>query len=190
MTLPNQQTELEKVIESIYRAIKQGYAAGYAMWMFQPQYAEQILSAAKRTGEVEQNAQECAAQNLELSKQVQDLEQKLKEVEKKSDEFKRAEKEVSEAYLRVRTLLNAFDTNHGGANRFEVTENKIKQLHSLATQLAEALSHYAKRDMWTDHVIDSHSGLCWFFDWDGDLQDEPYELAEKALQLAKERGLI
>lgn len=43
-------------------------------------------------------------------------------------ETKQAERELSEAYLRVRALVNAWDTNHGGEDRFEVTEDKIKQL--------------------------------------------------------------
>jgi hypothetical protein len=36
--------------------------------------------------------------------------------------WKEAEAETSAAYLRLRSKLNAFDTNHGGENRFQVTE--------------------------------------------------------------------
>jgi hypothetical protein len=58
-------------------------------------------------------------------------------LEKELAEALEAEKEVSNAYLRVRALLKAYDTNHGGENRFEVTENCIKELQqqlSLAQQ--------------------------------------------------------
>lgn len=45
-------------------------------------------------------------------------------------ELTKAEKELSDAYLRIRELVGAWDTNHGGENRFEVTENKIKELEA------------------------------------------------------------
>lgn len=49
-------------------------------------------------------------------------------------------------------------------------------------ELESALRHYANRDMWRKEVIDSYSGECDFFDWDGDLADEPWEIAEQALK--------
>ncbi len=56
-------------------------------------------------------------------------------------------------------------------------------------KLREALSHYARRYRdgkvwnWMDWVCDKYSGLAWHFDWNGDEQDEPWEIAEKALSL-------
>ena len=55
--------------------------------------------------------------------------------------------------------------------------------------LVEALKHYADKMAWKHYVPDSHSGLCWEFDWDGDLADEPWEIAQKALDdLEKDGG--
>jgi len=61
-------------------------------------------------------------------------------------------------------------------------EDDVVQLQAENTRLRAALGHYANHNAWTDHVIDSYSGLCHFFDWPGDIADEPYEIAEKALQ--------
>jgi len=54
-------------------------------------------------------------------------------------------------------------------------------IHKENSRLRDALRHYADRTMWRKEVIDSFSGECDFFDWDGDLADEPYEIADKAL---------
>jgi hypothetical protein len=50
------------------------------------------------------------------------------------EQYKKAEKKTSDAYLRIRTMLGAFDTNYGGENRFEVTE---KAVATLQTELAD-----------------------------------------------------
>lgn len=64
----------------------------------------------------------------------------------RADMFQAAEKEISDAYLRVRALLNAYDTKPGGEDRFEVTEQAIRDLRSALSEaekrtdtLAEAL---------------------------------------------------
>lgn len=49
-----------------------------------------------------------------------------KEIEK----WRVAEKEISDAYLRIRKLVGAWDTQKGGADRFEVTESAIRKLVS------------------------------------------------------------
>jgi len=49
-------------------------------------------------------------------------------------------------------------------------------------RLREALGHYADKGAWTKTVLDSYSGDVDIFDWDGDLADEPWEIAEKALR--------
>jgi hypothetical protein len=54
---------------------------------------------------------------------------------KERDEAKKSERETSDAYLRIRELVKAFDTNYAGENRFEVTENKVMELRA---KLAEA----------------------------------------------------
>lgn len=48
--------------------------------------------------------------------------------EKEIEELKQSEEDLSDAYLRIRRLLGAWNTKHGGVDRFEVTENKIKDL--------------------------------------------------------------
>jgi chromosome segregation ATPase len=50
--------------------------------------------------------------------------------EREREEARANEKELSAAYLRIRQLVGAWDTNHGGENRFEVTEKKIRDLIS------------------------------------------------------------
>jgi len=56
-------------------------------------------------------------------------------MERELSALKVAEKNVSDAYLRVRELLGAWDTNHGGENRFEVTEQKIVVLKAKCAEL-------------------------------------------------------
>ena len=60
------------------------------------------------------------------------------------DEAMRAAKEVSDAYLRVRKLLGAWDTQPGGADRFEVTERAITKLLG---RVAKAEPAESERDM-------------------------------------------
>jgi len=48
-------------------------------------------------------------------------------------------------------------------------------------RLRKALQVYAHEEYWTMEAIDSYSGEIAMFDWPGDLQDEPYEIAQKAL---------
>lgn len=50
------------------------------------------------------------------------------QLKKQLDECRKSEKELSDAYLRIRNLVGAWNTVHGGIDRFEVTENKIKML--------------------------------------------------------------
>lgn len=51
-----------------------------------------------------------------------------------------AEKLTSDAYLRIRKLVNAFDTQDGGTDRFEVTEKKIQELVDFRNEISVALS--------------------------------------------------
>lgn len=51
-------------------------------------------------------------------------EKHTKEIEK----WRVAEREISDAYLRIRQLVGAWDTQEGGSDRFEVTELAIKKL--------------------------------------------------------------
>ena len=61
----------------------------------------------------------------------------------------------------------------------------VMHLLEIIDKMGDALEFYAgKRDgKWVDHVCDSYSGLRYAFDWNGDTQDEPYEVAERALSL-------
>jgi hypothetical protein len=45
-----------------------------------------------------------------------------------------------------------------------------------------ALAHYADRAAWTEvETTFTYAPYEWAFDWDGDLADKPWEIAEKAL---------
>ena len=56
-------------------------------------------------------------------------------------------KELSDAYLRVRSLVNAWDTKEGGSDRFEVTERHIKEIIAARKQAEAALATLtAERD--------------------------------------------
>lgn len=54
-------------------------------------------------------------------------------------------------------------------------------------RLKQALKHYARRYEqgscwnWNERIPDSYSGVVHEFDWKGEEQDEPWEIAEKAL---------
>ena len=52
----------------------------------------------------------------------------VSDVEKEIEKWRVAEKEISDAYLRIRKLVGAWDTQEGGVDRFEVTESAIKKL--------------------------------------------------------------
>jgi len=53
--------------------------------------------------------------------------------------------ELSAAYLRIRCLVEAWDTEHGGANRFEVTERCIKDLIKERDALKNEVYHLKDR---------------------------------------------
>lgn len=57
-----------------------------------------------------------------------DLLQKYNELEKDYLNLRKAEKKLSDAYLRIRRLIGAYNTLTGGTNRFEVTEKRINEL--------------------------------------------------------------
>ena len=68
-------------------------------------------------------------------------------------EMTKAEKELSDAYLRIRQLVGAWNTKPGGVDRFEVTENAIK---ALRTQLEEMKS--ILRQLEWSHMHDYSTG--------------------------------
>ena len=49
-------------------------------------------------------------------------------------------------------------------------------------RLRTTLGYYSDKSAWTKVVLDSYSGEVDIFDWDGDLGDEPWEMAERALR--------
>ena len=66
-----------------------------------------------------------------MSQGIDDVDWLIAEVKRLRDErdsFQRAEKEISDAYLRIREIVGAWDTNMGGENRYEVTENAVRTL--------------------------------------------------------------
>ena len=52
----------------------------------------------------------------------------VEEVDKEIERWRVAEKEISDAYLRIRKLVSAWDTQEGGMDRYEVTESAIRKL--------------------------------------------------------------
>lgn len=62
-------------------------------------------------------------------------------------------------------------------------QDEVNMLKTKLKVAEDALEFYAgtKDGKWVDHVCDSYSGLNYAFDWNGDTQDEPHEVAVKAL---------
>ena len=71
-------------------------------------------------------------ESTELEDRLQELAWRLSEnnarLKRENAALLKAERVISDAYLRVRALVNAYDTSHGGADRFAVTERLIKDL--------------------------------------------------------------
>lgn len=63
----------------------------------------------------------------------------IAEKEKENEELKESEKSLSDAYLRIRELVGAWDTQHGGMDRFDVTENKVRELKLWVKKAVDAL---------------------------------------------------
>lgn len=64
--------------------------------------------------------------NQGIAEENQSLRSQLATLESTNQQLRESEKKLSDAYLRIRALVNAWDTSYGGDNRFEVTEEKIK----------------------------------------------------------------
>jgi hypothetical protein len=52
----------------------------------------------------------------------------VSEVAKELEKWRNGEKETSDAYLRIRKLVSAWDTKSGGEDRYQVTEAAVKKL--------------------------------------------------------------
>lgn len=79
--------------------------------------------------------------------------------------------------------LYACYTTHGGVSVSQDIHNLLPILRA-AERMAEALKFYAglkDGGEWADHVCDSYSGQTHTFDWNGEIQDEPDEVAKTAL---------
>lgn len=69
-------------------------------------------------------------------------------------------------------------------------EHRLRESQAEVERLRSALSHYARRYEtdtkecwnWKDRVCDSYSGSVSHFDWNAHEQEEPWEIAEKALE--------
>ena len=96
------------------------------------QISEHIMSCEKHPLHIALRAYEEV--NAALTKERE----KIKGLEDKLDEFRKSERALSEAYIRIRSLVGAWNTRPGGTDRFEVTENKIKSILERAKEL-EAL---------------------------------------------------
>jgi len=93
--------------------------------------------------------------SLTTEKELSSQQTKIEMLQADVAEWKQAETEVSDAYLRVRTLLNAFDTKPGGVDRFEVTENKIKDLQAKIEMLERQVGGKDEALMWASDIIDN-----------------------------------
>lgn len=58
----------------------------------------------------------------------EDAEEMVLRLREELSAFRKSEKELSDAYLRIRELVGAWDTKPGGEDRFEVTEAAVKRL--------------------------------------------------------------
>jgi hypothetical protein len=57
-------------------------------------------------------------------------------------EFKQSERELSDAYLRIREIVpGAYDTAPGGTDRFEVTETAVQRLVKDLARLRDRCPH-------------------------------------------------
>jgi hypothetical protein len=61
--------------------------------------------------------------------------------ETKLAEVEASERQLSDAYLRIRTMLGAFGTNYGGENRFLVTEKALADLLAHREAAETKLTH-------------------------------------------------
>ena|SRR3990172_3794228 len=52
----------------------------------------------------------------------------VSDVDKEIEKWRVAEKEISNAYVRIRKLVGAWDTKEDGVDRFELTEATVKKL--------------------------------------------------------------
>jgi len=68
------------------------------------------------------------------------------------------ERELRAAYVRIRTLLAAFDTKPGGTDRFEVTEKRLKELIQRNKDLEYALDQLIKLSHHYAELLNMHDG--------------------------------
>ena len=65
---------------------------------------------------------------------------------------------------------------------FDAATEQSRENSLQVAKLEAALKHYGKGAAWSTTVIDSYSGEVTLFDWDGELQDDPWGVAEAALK--------
>lgn len=91
----------------------------------------------------------------------------IAELRRENKLFRDAEKELSDAYLRIRKLVGAWNTNFGGENRYQVTEDAIKDLR---TRLDAAEGKVEKAKEWLARSIINYCPECSLeidiIDWD------------------------
>jgi hypothetical protein len=61
------------------------------------------------------------------------------------EELRKAEKLVSDAYLRIRELVGSWRTKPGGTDRFELTEQIIKDLQARLVLYEKAVEGHDER---------------------------------------------
>lgn len=69
----------------------------------------------------------------------------LQKAESQREAYEKANKELHDAYMRVRGLLDAWETKTGGTDRFEVVERKIIELKDKVTHLERLRNEHVRQ---------------------------------------------
>ncbi len=88
-----------------------------------------------------------------LEKRIASQQAEITRLQEQNNDLKKSEKELSDAYLRIRELVGAWDTNHGGENRFELTEKKIADLQERLEQSGKLLKIIVDRKILRHAVV-------------------------------------
>lgn len=92
-----------------------------------------------------------------LENKIADLEEEVRRrLREELSTFRKSEKELSDAYLRIRELVGAWDTKPGGEDRFEVTEAAVKRLKEENERLR---AKSIRNDSYMSEILNSGDGV-------------------------------
>lgn len=122
-----------------------------------------------------------------LIREIGELQATNSHLQKLCEEQRASEKELSDAYLRIRSLVGAWDTNHGGENRFEMTEKAVADL------LAKIEEQRVEIDSLNKLVIANETAHRHYFrcaeNCEKHVDELESQLAEQKGELEVERGI-